>query len=166
MIGPAGRTTLDGGSRQARATPRKLGKTGETGGAPTLHKISANARPSLPSERIKDVAASKSTLPVAQEALKAGQESLPDYRRPESPKKFTQPQLVACLVVKEFRQLDYRVTWGSVRRLLPGGTQAVDFQGPDLGRAALCRELEGMVVVRRDHSDGQVDPAGVGEDLD
>ncbi len=54
---------------------------------------------------------SKSTLTVAQEALKAGQESLPDYRRPKSPKKFTQPQLFACLVVKEFRCLDYRGVW-------------------------------------------------------
>ncbi|MCL5279070.1 MAG: hypothetical protein M1376_04090, partial [Planctomycetes bacterium] len=54
---------------------------------------------------------SKSTLTVAQEALKAGQESLPDYRHPKSPKKFTQPQLFACLVVKEFRRLDYRGIW-------------------------------------------------------
>jgi hypothetical protein len=53
----------------------------------------------------------KSTLTVAREALKAGQESLPDYRRPQSPKKFTQPQLFACLVVKEFRRLDYRGVW-------------------------------------------------------
>jgi hypothetical protein len=54
---------------------------------------------------------SKSTLTVAREALKAGQESLPNYRRPKSPKKFTQPQLFACLVVKEFRRLDYRGIW-------------------------------------------------------
>lgn len=53
----------------------------------------------------------KSTLTVAREAWKAGQESLPDYRRPKSPKKFTQPQLFACLVVKEFRCLDYRGIW-------------------------------------------------------
>ncbi len=54
---------------------------------------------------------SKSTLTVAQEALKAGQESLPDYRHSKSPKKFTQPQLFACLVVQEFRCLDYRGIW-------------------------------------------------------
>jgi hypothetical protein len=54
---------------------------------------------------------SKSTLTVAREALKAGQESLPDYRHPKSPKKFTQPQLFACLAVKEFRRLDYRGIW-------------------------------------------------------
>ena len=64
-----------------------------------------------PSERMEDMETSKSTLTVAQEALKAGQESLPDYRRPKSPKKFTQPQLFACLVVKEFRRLDYRGIW-------------------------------------------------------
>jgi hypothetical protein len=54
---------------------------------------------------------SKSTLTVAWEALKAGQESLADYRHPKSPHKFTQPQLFACLVVKEFRCLDYRGMW-------------------------------------------------------
>jgi len=53
----------------------------------------------------------KSTLTIAREALKAGQESLPDYRHPKSPHKFTQPQLFACLVVKEFRGLDYRGVW-------------------------------------------------------
>jgi hypothetical protein len=32
----------------------------------------------------------------------------PDYSHRFSPKKFTQPQLFACLVLKEFLQLDYR----------------------------------------------------------
>jgi hypothetical protein len=36
---------------------------------------------------------------------------LPDYRHRKSPHKFTQPQLFACLVVKEFRGLDYRSIW-------------------------------------------------------
>ncbi|RPJ31934.1 MAG: IS4/IS5 family transposase [Planctomycetaceae bacterium] len=53
----------------------------------------------------------KSTLTIAREALQAGQESLPDYRRRKSPHKFTQPQLFACLVVQEFRCLDYRGIW-------------------------------------------------------
>jgi hypothetical protein len=53
----------------------------------------------------------KSTLTIAREALQAGQESLPDYRHPKSPHKFTQPQLFACLVVQEFRCLDYRGIW-------------------------------------------------------
>lgn len=33
---------------------------------------------------------------------------LPRYAHRYSPKKFTQPQLFACLVLKEFLQLDYR----------------------------------------------------------
>ena len=37
-----------------------------------------------------------------------GRLSLPDYSHRFSPKKFTQPQLFACLVLKEFLQLDYR----------------------------------------------------------
>jgi hypothetical protein len=53
----------------------------------------------------------KSTLTIAREALRAGQESLPDYSHRKSPHKFTQPQLFACLVVKEFRCLDYRGIW-------------------------------------------------------
>ncbi len=53
----------------------------------------------------------KSTLTIAREALQAGQESLPDYGHSKSPHKFTQPQLFACLVVKEFRCLDYRGIW-------------------------------------------------------
>jgi hypothetical protein len=35
-------------------------------------------------------------------------EALPLYRHANSPKKFTQPQLLACLVLKEFLRLDYR----------------------------------------------------------
>ncbi len=38
----------------------------------------------------------------------AGRLCLSDYSRRSSPKKFTQPQLFACLVLKEFLQLDYR----------------------------------------------------------
>lgn len=51
---------------------------------------------------------SKSTLIVARMALRAARDSLPDYAKAKSPKKFTQPQLMACLVIKEFLQLDYR----------------------------------------------------------
>ena len=46
---------------------------------------------------------SKSTLTVAQMALRAARDALPDHARPKSPKKFTQPQLIACLIVKEFK---------------------------------------------------------------
>ena len=51
---------------------------------------------------------SKSTLDVARMALRAARDSLPDHAKAKSPKKFTQPQLVASLVIKEFLQLDYR----------------------------------------------------------
>ena len=41
-------------------------------------------------------------------AYLVGQLALPDYAHLFSPKKFTQPQLFACLALKEFLQLDYR----------------------------------------------------------
>jgi hypothetical protein len=37
-----------------------------------------------------------------------GQLVLPDYSHPNSRKDFKQPQLFACLVLKEFLRLDYR----------------------------------------------------------
>ena len=67
---------------------------------------------------------SKSTLTVARMALRAARDSLPDHAKAKSPKKFTQPQLMACLVIKEFRQLDYRSTyqmlieWSDLREVL------------------------------------------------
>ncbi len=45
--------------------------------------------------------AGKSTLTVAWMPLRPGRDALPDYARPKGPKKFTQPQLVACRLVKE-----------------------------------------------------------------
>jgi hypothetical protein len=51
---------------------------------------------------------SKSPWKVAQVALSAGKEAFNDYSHPCSPKKFTQPQLFACLVLKEFEKKDYR----------------------------------------------------------
>ena len=41
-------------------------------------------------------------------AHRAGRLCLPNYSHRSSPKKFTQPQLFACLVLKEFLQCDYR----------------------------------------------------------
>ena len=41
-------------------------------------------------------------------ALAAGKEAFSDYSHKFSPKKFTQPQLLACLVLKEFEKKDYR----------------------------------------------------------
>jgi transposase len=51
---------------------------------------------------------SKSTLKVARMALEVATESLAKYSHKKSPRKFTQPQLLACLIVKEIRKLDYR----------------------------------------------------------
>ena len=75
---------------------------------------------------------SKSTLTVARMALRAARASLADHAKTKNPKKFTQPQLMACLVVKEFLQLDYRGTqmllmeWSDLRDVL-GLTQVPHF---------------------------------------
>jgi hypothetical protein len=67
---------------------------------------------------------SKSTLTVAKMALRAARDSLPDHAKAKSPKKFTQPQLMVCLVIKEFLQLDYRgihillSEWSDLRRVI------------------------------------------------
>ena len=51
---------------------------------------------------------SKSPKQVLLKAFEIGKRSLPDYAHKFSPKKFTQPKLFACLVLKEFLRLDYR----------------------------------------------------------
>ncbi len=51
---------------------------------------------------------SKSPRRVLQVAYEAAGRTLPAYRHKFSPKKFTQPQLMACLVLKEFLGTDYR----------------------------------------------------------
>ena len=51
---------------------------------------------------------SKSPRRVFQVAYEAACQALPAHRHKYSPKKFTQPQLLACLVLKEFSHLDYR----------------------------------------------------------
>ena len=43
-----------------------------------------------------------------QVAYEAACQAVPAHRHKYSPKKFTQPQLLACLVLKEFLRLDYR----------------------------------------------------------
>ncbi len=55
---------------------------------------------------------SKSPRKVALVALDVGQEALPRYSHLCSPKKFTQPQLFACLVLKQFFKTDYRGVTG------------------------------------------------------
>ena len=54
---------------------------------------------------------SKSPRTVAMVALAAGKDAFSDYSHKYSPKKFTQPQLFACLVLKEFERKDYRGVW-------------------------------------------------------
>lgn len=51
---------------------------------------------------------SKSPNTVAIVAYQTAKRALPPYRHLKSPKKFTQHQLVACLVLKEFFTTDYR----------------------------------------------------------
>jgi Transposase DDE domain len=48
---------------------------------------------------------------VAKVALAAGKEAFSDYSHRYSPQIFTQPQLFACLVLKEFEKKDYRGIW-------------------------------------------------------
>jgi hypothetical protein len=55
----------------------------------------------------------KDPIALARAALEAGKEALAEYSCPKSPHKFTQPQLFAILVLKQFFKLDYRgvVAW-------------------------------------------------------
>ena len=67
---------------------------------------------------------SKSPRKVAMVALAAGMEAFSDYSHKFSPHKFTQPQLFACLVLKEFEKKDYRgiaqllEDWVELRQLI------------------------------------------------
>jgi hypothetical protein len=67
---------------------------------------------------------SKSPRKVAMVALAAGKEAFSDYSHKYSPHKFTQPQLFACLVLKEFEKKDYRgmaqllEDWSDLREVL------------------------------------------------
>ena len=50
----------------------------------------------------------KSPIKLARMALKVGQDSLPTYSSPFSNKIYTQPQLFAILVLRQFLKTDYR----------------------------------------------------------
>ena len=50
----------------------------------------------------------KSPVALAQTALKVARRSLPAYSHPKSPHKYTQHQLFACLVLKQFLKTDFR----------------------------------------------------------
>ncbi len=51
---------------------------------------------------------SKSPRMVLVTAFEIAKQSLPEYAHRYSPRKFTQHQLIACLVLQQFLQLDYR----------------------------------------------------------
>src|SRR3954465_7906752 len=53
-------------------------------------------------------AMTKSPIALAREALAIGKTALPEYSHASSPKKFTQPQLFAILVLRMFFRMDYR----------------------------------------------------------
>ncbi len=63
-------------------------------------------------------------IAVAKTALEAGRRALPQYSCAKSPHKFTQPQLLAMLVLKEFFKRDFRGTvawiskWAELREAL------------------------------------------------
>lgn len=66
----------------------------------------------------------KSVLAVARRALQVGQRTLEPYPHRFAPKKFTQPQLFAILVVRQMLRLDYRgmevrlQEWAELRQVL------------------------------------------------
>ena len=57
----------------------------------------------------------KSPRKVLREAWKTAQDALPPYAHRYSPKKFTQHQLLACLVLKAHLRTDYRGLWELLR---------------------------------------------------
>jgi hypothetical protein len=67
---------------------------------------------------------SKSAVQVAQEAMVAGRAALPEYASRYSRKDYTQPQLFALLVLRQFLRTDYRgvvalvAEWSELRRTL------------------------------------------------
>ena len=50
----------------------------------------------------------KNPISLAKAALEAGEKAFKPYSHPKSPHKFTQPQLFALLVLRQFFRLDYR----------------------------------------------------------
>ena len=65
-----------------------------------------------------------SVLQLAERALQAGRDALPDYGHRFAPKTFTQPQLFAMLVVRQQMNWTYRATctrlreWSDLRAVL------------------------------------------------
>lgn len=66
---------------------------------------------------------SKSPVAILSTALEVARRGLPEYSHASSPRKYTQHQLFACLVLKAAMRLDYR------------GLQALLADSPDLREA-------------------------------
>lgn len=96
----------------------------------------------------------KSTLSLARTALDAARRVLPPYSGPPSPRRYTQPQWLAILCVKEFEGLDYRgvavrlAEWRELRQAL-GLTRVPDSSTLCKAAARLLGEKDGAVVSRR-----------------
>ena len=79
----------------------------------------------------------KSPLKVARQALAVGARALRPYSHKNSPKKFTQPQLFACLVLKTFFKTDFR------------GVEQMLFDLPDLTDALRLREVPHFTTLQK-----------------
>jgi len=102
----------------------------------------------------------KSPRRVLKFAWAVGEMVLPAYAHKYSPKKFTQPQLFACLVLKEFLRLDYRKLEALLRDT-PDLAAAIELKKvPDhssfqkaakrlLGCAPVAKLLTGTLAVAR-----------------
>lgn len=77
---------------------------------------------------------SKSPVKVLKEAYEVGKATFDNYSHEYSPRKFTQPQLFACLILKAFFCMDYR---GICEVLNDCG----DFRRVEKGDATLFRGL-------------------------
>jgi hypothetical protein len=88
---------------------------------------------------------SKSPLAVAQTALEAARQAMPAYSHPNSPHKYTQHQLFACLVLKEFLKTDFRglaqmlEEWSDLREAL-GLKEVPDFSTFSYARRRLLKK--------------------------
>jgi hypothetical protein len=87
---------------------------------------------------------SKSPLRVARQAMAVGTQALPRYAHKYSPRKFTQPQLFACLVLKTFLKTDYRGLTAHLRdhaelRAALGLTQVPHYTTPQKASRRLLR---------------------------
>src|SRR5947209_15310583 len=100
----------------------------------------------------------KSSLTVARRAMGAGAKALRPHAHKRSPKKYTQPQLFACLVLKTFFKTDYRgmaqhlAEFSDLRRVLglrcaPHWTTLQKAAGRLLARRRV-RRLLGLTVRR------------------